>query len=56
MLSRVKPSRRLDQTVFAMPENYEEDKQTISHRPIANGWRIDTITMSGKNFDQMLIR
>lgn len=46
-----KPSRRLDQTVFVMPENYEEDKQPLVTGLSPMGGVIgDTITMSGKNF------
>lgn len=46
-----KPNRRLDQTVFAMPQNYEEDKQPLVTGLSPMGGVIgDTITMSGKNF------
>ena len=46
-----KPNRRLDQAVFAMPQNYEEDKQPLVTGLSPMGGVIgDTITMSGKNF------
>ncbi len=46
-----KPNRRLDETVFLMPENYEEDKQPLVTGLSPMGGVIgDTITMSGKNF------
>lgn len=46
-----KPNRRLDQAMFAMPQNYEEDKQPLVTGLSPMGGVIgDTITMSGKNF------
>ncbi|MBP6738680.1 MAG: IPT/TIG domain-containing protein, partial [Leptospiraceae bacterium] len=46
-----KNNRLLDETIFPMPENFEEDKQPLVTGLSPMGGVIgDTITMSGKNF------
>ena len=46
-----KNNRLLDETIFPMPENFEEDKQPLITGLSPMGGVIgDTITMSGKNF------
>ncbi|MBK7057416.1 MAG: IPT/TIG domain-containing protein [Leptospiraceae bacterium] len=46
-----KKNRLLDETLFPMPENFEEDKQPLITGLSPMGGVIgDTITMSGKNF------